>query len=162
VSRDDGVGGGEAARSWRSQLLPANDSSNAVHDAIASVPSGAGWLASLLNTAAGATAGHGTAIAIVMAALSAAIGVAVLRDWHAKPFLILAIVISLVFWVVGQGFGGVLTGEATDVSTAPLMIHRVDPVGGQARGQAATGEKSTRARPFAKRGGPTAGDRLKS
>lgn len=103
-------------------LLPANDSSNAVHDAIAAVPAGAGWLASLLTETARMTAGHGTAIAIVMAAVSAAIAVAVLRDWHAKPFLILAIVISLAFWVFGQGFGCVLTGEATDVNAAPLMI----------------------------------------
>jgi len=49
-------------------LLPANSSANATHDAIAAVPSGAGWLTSILNTAADATAGHGTAIAIVMAA----------------------------------------------------------------------------------------------
>jgi hypothetical protein len=103
-------------------LLPANDSAGAVHDAIAAVPSGAGWLSSVLAHAANATAGHGTAIAVAMALVSAAIGIAVLRDWHAKPFLVAAIALSLVFWVVGQGLGGIFTGQATDVSTAPLVI----------------------------------------
>lgn len=103
-------------------LLPANDGASAVHDAIAAAPSGAGWLSSALNDAANATAGDGTAIAIAIAIVSATIGLAVLRDWHARAFLKIAIAISVVYWVFGQGLGGVFTGEATDVSTAPLMI----------------------------------------
>jgi hypothetical protein len=103
-------------------LLPANDGGSSVQDALAAVPSGAGWLSDLLHGAASAAAGRGTLIAIVASILSATIGVAVLRGWHPKPFLVLAIVISLVYWVVGQGFGGIFTGQATDVSTAPLVI----------------------------------------
>jgi len=103
-------------------LLPANDSSNGVHDAIAAVPTGAGWLTQLLSSAATATAGRGTEIAIVMAIVSATIGVGVLRNRHAKPLLVTAIVISLVYWVFGQALGGVFTGQATDVNAAPLMI----------------------------------------
>ena len=103
-------------------LQPANDSSGAVHDAIVAVPSGAGWLTSVLDAAASATAGHGTSIAVAMAAVSAVIGIAVLRDWHANAFLVLAIAISFAYWVVGQGFGGIFTGHATDLSTAPLVI----------------------------------------
>jgi hypothetical protein len=103
-------------------LLPANSGANATHDAIAAVPSGAGWLTRILNTAANATAGHGTAIAIVMAAISAAIGLAVLRNRRTTPALVIGVAISLIYWVIGQGFGGVLTGQATDISTAPLMI----------------------------------------
>jgi hypothetical protein len=103
-------------------LFPANDTAGAVHDAIVAAPSGAGWLSSVLSWAANATAGHGTTIAITMAILSSAIGVAVLRDCHTSAFLALAIAISLLFWVVGQGLGGVFTGQATDVSTAPIII----------------------------------------
>jgi hypothetical protein len=103
-------------------LLPANDSASSVHDAIAAAPSGAGWLSSVLSFAAKASAGHGTAIAIVMAILSTAIGISVLRNWHTRAFLALAIAISLLYWVLGQGLGGVLTGQATDLSTAPLII----------------------------------------
>jgi hypothetical protein len=103
-------------------LFPANDSASATHDAIAAVPSGAGWLTSILNAVARATAGHGTTIAIVMALLSGGIGVAALRNTRRGPVLVVAIAISLTFWVVGQGLGGVLTGQATDVGSAPLMI----------------------------------------
>jgi hypothetical protein len=103
-------------------LLPANSSPNTTHDAIAAVPSGAGWLTNILDAAAKATAGHGTTIAIVMAAVSAAIGVAVMRHRLAKPALVLGIAISLVYWVIGQGLGGVFTGQATDIGTAPLVI----------------------------------------
>lgn len=103
-------------------LLPANDSASATHEAITAVPSGAGWLTSIINSVAKATAGHGTSIAIVMATLSAAIGVSALRNRLAKPALILAIAISTIFWVIGEGFGGVFTGQATDVNTGPLLI----------------------------------------
>jgi hypothetical protein len=103
-------------------LFPANDGASAVHDAIAAVPSGAGWLSSVLSWAANAAAGHGTTIAITMAIVSTAIGVGVLRRWHTRAFLALAIAISLVYWIVGQGLGGVFTGQATDLSTAPLII----------------------------------------
>ena len=103
-------------------LLPANSSSSAVHDAIAAAPAGAGWLTNLLDGVARATAGHGTTIALVFAALSAAIAVAVARGWHTRAFLALSIVIAVAFWIFGQAFGGVLTGQATDVNTGPLLI----------------------------------------
>jgi hypothetical protein len=103
-------------------LLPANSGASSTHDAILAVPSGAGWLSSILNSAARASAGHGTLIALCAAALSAAIGLAVVRDWHPRPFLALAIAISLGYWVLGQGLGGIFTGSATDVGAAPLMI----------------------------------------
>lgn len=68
-------------------LLPVNDGANAVHDAISAAPSGAGWLSSVLSFAANMTAGDGTVIALAMAILSAIVGIAVLRDWHARAFL---------------------------------------------------------------------------
>ncbi|MFZ0090903.1 MAG: hypothetical protein WAL63_15440 [Solirubrobacteraceae bacterium] len=103
-------------------LLPANDGAEAAHDAIVAVPSGAGWLSNVLSSAAKVTAGRGTTIAIAMATLSIAIGVSVVCSWHARLFLALAIVISIGYWSIGQGLGGVFTGQATDVGTAPVMI----------------------------------------
>ncbi len=103
-------------------LLPANDGAEAVHDAIAAVPSGAAWLSNVLAAAAKVTAGRGTTIAIAMATLSVAIGVSILCGWHTRAFLALAIAISIGYWSVGQGFGGVFTGQATDVGAAPVMI----------------------------------------
>lgn len=30
--------------------------------------------------------------------------------------------LALLIWVVGQDFGGILTGQATDLNTGPLLI----------------------------------------
>ncbi len=103
-------------------LLPANRGAGAIHDAIAAAPSGRPWLSGILDAASAATVGRGTTIAIVMALTSATIGLAVLYGWHPQTFLGLAIGLSIVYWIVGQGLGGVFTGRATDVGTAPLMI----------------------------------------
>ena len=103
-------------------LLPANRAAGAVHDAIANARSGAGWLSSVQSSVAAAAAGRGVAIAIVTACLSVAIGLGVLFDRWTKPFLALSVVIALVYFVVGQGMGGVLTGSGTDPGTGPLLI----------------------------------------
>lgn len=103
-------------------LFPANDGRDSVSEAVSAVPSGAGWLTSILNEAARAAAGAGTAIAVVMAVVSAAIALAVWREWHIKAFLALAMVVGVIFWVVGQGFGGLMTGQATDVNSGPLLV----------------------------------------
>jgi hypothetical protein len=61
-------------------------------------------------------------IAIGLAIVSAAIGLSLASRYHARLFLVVATVISLCFWIIGQGLGGVLTGQATDVGTEPLMV----------------------------------------
>ena len=43
-------------------------------------------------------------------------------NWRAKQFLILATVLNLIYWVVGQGFGGIFAGGATDPNAGPLFI----------------------------------------
>lgn len=103
-------------------LLPANSSADGVHQAITGAPSGAGWLSRVLDAAAAATAGRGTTIAIVLAVASGAIGLAVLQGWHPHTLLALQVSLSALYWVLGQGLGGVLTGHATDVGTSPPMI----------------------------------------
>lgn len=126
-----GILGGRGARSawallwfgfaalW---LLPANRADSAVHDAIANAPSGAGWLTSIQATVAAPAAGHGLAIALVAAGLSATVALAALSSRWAKPALVLATAIGLVCFVVGQGMGGILTGSGTDPGTGPLII----------------------------------------
>jgi hypothetical protein len=103
-------------------LLTANSSVNATANAIKGAP-GAGWLHSLQSSVASAAQGHGVGIAIVLALLSAGIGVAVGKDWRPEPFLALAIALNLVYWVAGQGFGGIFyTGSATDPNAGPLFV----------------------------------------
>jgi hypothetical protein len=87
---------------------------NGIHNAINAAPSGMSWLSSVQNGFASITKGNGLIFAIILAGLSAAIGIAVARSWRAKEFLILAAVLNLIYWVVGQGFGGIPAGGATD------------------------------------------------
>jgi hypothetical protein len=107
------------AWSW---LLAPNSSANATSSAIQSAP-GAGWLHSLQSSVASAAQGNGLAIALVLALLSVAIGVAVAKNWRAMPFLVLAIVLNVICWVIGQGFGGMFyTNSATDPNAGPLFV----------------------------------------
>jgi len=59
---------------------------------------------------------------LLLALASAAIGVAVGVNWHARPFLAAGILLNVAYWVVGQGFGGILTGQATDPNAGPLFV----------------------------------------
>lgn len=103
-------------------LLPANDGAASTHDAIATAPSGASWLSAILRSAAHAAAGRGTTIAFALATVSVSVAVSLLYRWHTRFFLGLAIAVSASYWMVGQGFGGVFTGQATDPGSAPVMI----------------------------------------
>jgi hypothetical protein len=103
-------------------LLAPNSSAQATHDAIAAAPSGMGWLTSLQTHAARIAAGNGLLIAVVLAAVSLAIGIAVAADWRARTFLWLAIYLNVIYWIVGQGFGGLATGSATDPNAGLLFI----------------------------------------
>jgi hypothetical protein len=103
-------------------LLAPSSGANATHGAINAAPSGMRWLNAVQNWFAGGAKGNGLVIALVLAALSAAIGVTVGMNWRARPFLLLAIVLNLLYWVVGQGFGGIFEGGATDPNTAPLFV----------------------------------------
>lgn len=103
-------------------LLPANRAADAARDQIANAPSGAGWLSHIQSTLAAATEGHGLIIAIAAASLSAATGLAVFLDRWATPFLVLALMLALIYFAIGQGMGGILTGSGTDPGTGPLLV----------------------------------------
>lgn len=103
-------------------LSPAASGSNAVGEAISGASSGIASLSRVQSWLAGATMGDGRAIALTLAGISAAIGIAVACNWHARAFLGLSILISLGFWIVGQGLGGVLAGGATDLNSGPLFV----------------------------------------
>ena len=103
-------------------LLPANSGDNSISNAIAATPTGPAWLGTALASVAASVEGDGLIIALGCAALSLAIGCAIGFRWHARTFLWIAMDLNLVYWVVGQGFGGIATGEATDVNSGPLFI----------------------------------------
>ena len=95
---------------------------NGIHNAINAAPSGMSWLSSMQDGFASITRGNGVIFAVVLAVLSAAIAIAVATNWRAKDFLILAAVLNLIYWLVGEGFGGIFQGGATDPNAGPLFI----------------------------------------
>jgi hypothetical protein len=103
-------------------LFPSNSAADALHDAFAGAPAGAGWLAGLQSDAASAAAGSGATIALLLAAVSAAIGLAVLFSRGTRIALYASMALSVAFWFLAEGLGGLFTGSATDVGTAPLML----------------------------------------
>lgn len=106
---------------WLWLEAPSSNAS-AISESIKAAPSGMSWLSTLQEWLAKSLHGNGVAPAIVLALLSAAISIAVTANWRAKTFLSIAIVLNLVFWVVGQGFGGIFEGGATDPNAGPLFI----------------------------------------
>jgi hypothetical protein len=103
-------------------LLAVNSSANATYNLIKAAPAGMGWIASVQNGFMNASKGHGLIISVVLAALSIVIGLAVAFNWRPRTFLWIAIVLNLVYWVVGQGLGGLFAGGATDPNAGPLFI----------------------------------------
>jgi len=103
-------------------LLPANRTADAIHNQIAQAPSGASWLSSIQASLAATTEGHGATIAIAAASISAAIGLAALLNRWAEPSVALTVVLALIYFVIGQGMGGILTGSGTDPGTGPLLV----------------------------------------
>jgi hypothetical protein len=95
---------------------------NGITNAINAAPSGMSWLSSVQDWFANAAKGDGVAIGLVFGAVSAAIGVAVALNWRPKPFLALAVGLNLLYWVVGQGFGGIPQGGATDPNAGLLFV----------------------------------------
>jgi hypothetical protein len=103
-------------------LLAPNSSANATSGALTATDSGIGWLNSVQTHLASGAQGNGLVIALVLAAVSATIGIAVAADWRPRAFLALAIVLNLVYWIVPQGLGGIFAGGATDPNAAPLFV----------------------------------------
>jgi hypothetical protein len=105
-------------------LTPANRAPQALNGMIAGMESGQpGWLSAIDKGAASLVANQGLAASIVLAAALVMIAVGVyLPPSAGKGTLVLAIVVALVIWVVGEAFGGILAGGATDPNSGPLLV----------------------------------------
>ena len=99
-----------------------SSSANAISNAISAAPSGMSWLSTVQLWATHATQGNGLVFAIILALISIAIGLSVALGWHPRKFLVAAVVLNLVYWVVGQGFGGIFAGGATDPNAGLLFV----------------------------------------
>jgi hypothetical protein len=117
-------------------LLPANLAAGSVQDAFASAPSGARWLSSVESMLASASAGRGVAIAVAAASMSAAVAGAVLLGRSTRLAVVVSVLIALIYFVAGQGLGGMLTGSGTDPGSGPLLALigiSLYPISGRAR-----------------------------
>jgi hypothetical protein len=81
-----------------------------------------GWLAVVGRAAAHLAQGRGTAIAFGLLVAQVLVGVWALRPATRRLALLTGVVLSLLYWVVGQDFGGVFTGQGTDPNLGPVMV----------------------------------------
>ena len=136
-------------------VVGAARSPQGVHDLIAGSGSGQpGWLAAIDRHAAAAVAGRGLVVAFVLAGICLLVAAGVfLPAAVCRAVLVLAIVTALAVWVVGQNFGMIFPGGATDPNSGPLLILlalaywpvSARPAGGSVpAGAAATGAVSAR------------------
>jgi hypothetical protein len=111
-----------AGSAWLMLQAP-NRAPGAVRASIASLATGEPrWIAGM-DQAAAVAAGHaGSFVPAVLAAAFAAIGIAIFIPAAVRPALTLSIILALASWVIGQNFGGILTGQATDPNAGPLLV----------------------------------------
>ena len=104
-------------------LQPANRAPLALHDLLARLADGEPrWLAGIENGAAAAVGSHGLAVSIVLAAACVLVAAGVwLPRPAARATLVLALVVAAAIWVVGEAFGMILAGGATDPNSGPLL-----------------------------------------
>jgi hypothetical protein len=102
----------------------ANRTAQGLHGMLSGMAAGEpGWLASLDRHAASALAGQGTLTAVVLAVVLAVVAAGIYGPAPAaRAATALAIVIAVVIWVVGENFGGILTGSGTDPNSGPLLV----------------------------------------
>ena len=105
-------------------LLPVNRAPQALNGMITGMESGEpGWLAALDRGAASLVAHQGLAASIVLAVALVIIAAGVfLPPPAARATLVLAVVVAAVIWVVGEAFGAILAGGATDPNSGLLLI----------------------------------------
>ena len=79
------------------------------------------WLSSLQRSLATMLAGDGKAIAAILLAVSLLLAVGVWTRWR-RETLIFGALLSIVYRALGQSFGGLSTGSATDPNIGPLFV----------------------------------------
>jgi hypothetical protein len=106
------------------QLLPGSDTNASLSMALSMNASGApGWLAGLDNHLAAWAPWAGVSLVLDLVLLQAAVGLGALAGRRTRRAAVLGgIIVSLAFWVLGQGLGQFWSGISTDPDTAPLLI----------------------------------------
>ena len=104
-------------------LFPANRAADSVSSSITGMASGEpSWYARALTDVGNGFGSAGATQTWVLALLSVLIALGPLLVRRYEPFLAVGGLLALLFWLTGQGLGGILTGSGTDPNTGPLII----------------------------------------
>ena len=105
-------------------LLPSNLSPHTTSSQLsANAEAAPAWLAAVDRGLASGVHASGYAAAVAMVALELAIGLLVFGHRILRQAALWSgILLAGLFWAVGQGFGQLFSGRATDPSTGPLVI----------------------------------------
>jgi hypothetical protein len=104
------------------QALPGQNTGQAVASALtAGDGSAPGWLASLDHSAGAWAAQHGLLVVALLVAAEALIGVGALARGTRTAAVACGLALALAMWMLGQNFGQVYTGQATDPNTGLLL-----------------------------------------
>ena len=79
------------------------------------------WLFMINEKLARFAAGAGLPLVIAVATLEAVIGLGVLTRYR-RTFLLVGMIVTAIYWAVGQQFAQMFTGDATDIGAGPLYI----------------------------------------
>ncbi len=106
------------------EVVVSGRSPQGVHDLIAGQVTGQpGWLATIDRHAASLVAHRGATVAFAYAALCVVVACALfLPPVATRVVLVLAAACATAVWVVGQNFGMIFPGGATDPNSGPLLV----------------------------------------
>jgi hypothetical protein len=103
------------------QVLPPNNTGADLAGQITSMP-GPSWLASVQNSLARFVTHHGVASVAVVAVVEVLIGLAAFWRSTLVAGAAVGLLALLAIWVIGQDFGQLYTGQATDPNTAAIFV----------------------------------------
>jgi hypothetical protein len=105
-------------------IEPADRSAQGLHDMISSMAAGEpGWIASLDHSAASLLDGRGLLTSVLLAIVLGVIAAGIfLPPPGARAVVLLAGAVAVMVWIVGENFGGMLSGSGTDPNTGPLLV----------------------------------------
>lgn len=105
------------------QLLPGQNTVGALADSIrGNADMAPGWLAAADRSISSYLSGAGQPALAVFVAVLVVVGIAALAGGRiARAGAAAGIVLAVAFWLFGQSFGGIGTGQATDPNSGPLL-----------------------------------------
>lgn len=104
------------------QALPGQNTGTAVAVALSGAGAGAPhWLNRLEASVAGFASHHGLAVVVALVVVEALVGLAALSGRSRTIAATAGFVMALAIWVIGQDFGQLYSGHATDPNSGPLI-----------------------------------------